>query len=96
VRRSAIVLSGAQINFSSAQSGLVVGTYNLRHRGSFALNPTGLTMQLSTSLRPLFGILAECTRLIAKKGPPRLCWPSAWCKQVPRHGGLGDAEPEHA
>jgi hypothetical protein len=52
-------------------------------------------MQVSVSLRPLFGILAECTGLIAKKGPPRLGWPSAWCRQVARHGGLRDAEPEH-
>ena len=33
--------------------------------------------------------------LIAKKGPPRLCWPSAWCGQVTRYRGLGDREPEH-
>jgi hypothetical protein len=39
--------------------------------------------------------VAERTGLIAKKGQPRLCWPSAWCGQVARYGGLGDAETEH-
>ena len=52
-------------------------------------------MQVSTSLRPLCGILAESTSLIAKKGPPRLFWPSAWCRQVPRYRGLRDVETEH-
>ena len=52
-------------------------------------------MQASVSVRPLLGILAQRTGLIAKKGPPRLCWPSAWCGQVARYGGLGDAETEH-
>jgi hypothetical protein len=45
--------------------------------------------------RPLLGILPERTGLIAKKGPPRLCWPSAWCWRVARYGCLGDAEPDH-
>jgi hypothetical protein len=52
-------------------------------------------MQARVNPRPLFGILAERTGLIAKKGPPRLCWPPAWCWQVARYGGLEDAEPEH-
>jgi len=38
---------------------------------------------------------AESTGLIAKKGPPRLFWPSAWCRQVARYRGLRDAETEH-
>lgn len=54
-------------------------------------------MQARVSPRPLLGIpvVAEGTGLIAKKGLPRLCWPPAWCRQVARHGGLGDAETEH-
>ena len=53
-------------------------------------------MQARVYPRPLLGILAERTGLIAKKGLPRLRWPSAWCGQrVTRYGGLGDAEPEH-
>ena len=54
-------------------------------------------MQASVSPRPLLGILAvaERTGLIAKKGPPRLCRPSAWRRQVTRYGGLGDCKPEH-
>ena len=52
-------------------------------------------MQARVSPRPLLGILAERTGLIAKKGPPRLCWPSAWCGQVARYGGLGHGEAEH-
>ena len=52
-------------------------------------------MQARVSPRPLLGILAECTGLIANKGPPRLSGPSAWCWQVARYGGLGHCEPEH-
>ena len=52
-------------------------------------------MQARMLPRPLFGILAERTGLIAKEGPPRLSRPSAWRRQVARYGGLGDAEPEH-
>jgi hypothetical protein len=44
-------------------------------------------MQARVNLRPLLGILSERSGLIAKKGPPRLCWPSAWCWQVTRYGG---------
>ena len=40
-------------------------------------------------------VVAEGDGLIAKKCPPRLCWPSAWCGQVARYGGLGDSEAEH-
>jgi len=52
-------------------------------------------MQVSTSLRQLCGILAGSTGLIAKEGPPRLFWPSAWCREVARYCGLRDAETEH-
>ena len=54
-------------------------------------------MQASVCPRPLLGILAVTERhgLIAKKSPPRLSRPSASCRQVARHGGLGDAETEH-
>jgi hypothetical protein len=68
---------------------------NLRSSGSHEHGPIGLTVQARVGPRPLLGILAERTGLIAKKSPPRLCWPSAWCWQVTRYGGLGDAEPEH-
>jgi hypothetical protein len=51
-------------------------------------------MQVRVNRRPLLGIPVERTGLIAKKGPPRLCWP-AWCWQVTRYGGLGNAQPEH-
>jgi len=95
VRHSAVALREAQVNSSSAQSELSLAHSNLRHHGSFARNPTGLTMQVSTSLRPLWGILAESTGLIAKKGPPRLFWLSAWCRQVARYCGLRNAETEH-
>jgi hypothetical protein len=52
-------------------------------------------MQARVNPRPFLGILAERTGLIAKKDPPRLWGPSAWCWQVTRYGGLGDAEAEH-
>jgi hypothetical protein len=61
VRHSAVALRGAQVNSSSAQSDLLLVRSNQRHRGSFACSPTGLSMQVSTSLRPLCGILAEST-----------------------------------
>ena len=44
---------------------------------------------------PWILVVAEGEGLMAKKGSPRLCWPSAWCGQVARYGGLGDAETEH-
>jgi hypothetical protein len=101
VRHVSIAASGSQANFSSVQGLLLAkaapepNTYrrNLRGRGSHELAPIGLNMQANVSPRPLLGILAvtERTGLIAKKGPRRLCWPSAWCRQVARHGGLGDA-----
>ena len=40
-------------------------------------------------------VVAEGDGLIAKKGPPLWCWPSAWCGQVARYGGLRDPETEH-
>ena len=40
-------------------------------------------------------VTAEGDGLIAKKGPPRLSGPSAWCWHVARYGGLGHCEPEH-
>ena len=104
VRHASIAMSDAQINSSNVEGGLLSvkaapepNTYrrNLRSRGSHELGPMGRNMPARVSLRPLLGMLAERTGLIAKKGPPRLCWPSAWCWQVARHGGLGDAEPEH-
>ena len=55
---------------------------NLRSRGSHERGPIGLTMQARVNPRPLLGILAERTGLIAKKGPPRLCWRSASCRHV--------------
>ena len=39
--------------------------------------------------------MTEGHGLIAKKNPPRLLRPSASCRHVARHGGLGDAETEH-
>ncbi len=104
VHSGALALGGPQTNSSSVQGELLsaktapeFNSYrsNLRSRGSHELDPIALTMQARVSPRPFFGILAERTGLIAKKGPPRLCWPSAWCRQVTRYGGLGDAEPEH-
>jgi hypothetical protein len=68
---------------------------NLRSGGFHQLGPIGLTMDASVSPRPLLVILAEHTGLIAKKSPPRMCWPSACYGHVARHGGLGDAETEH-
>ena len=41
-------------------------------------------------------VATEDDRLIANKSPPGLGWPSAWWRQVARHGGLGHAEAEHA
>jgi hypothetical protein len=104
VHSGSVALGGPQTNSSSLQGGLLSAkatpepnTYrsNLHSRRSHELGPIGLTMQARVNPRPLLGILAERTGLIAKKGPPRLCWPSAWCWQVTRYGGLGDAEPEH-
>jgi hypothetical protein len=40
-------------------------------------------------------VVAEGDGLIAKKAPPRLYRPSAWCGQITRYGGLGDPETEH-
>jgi hypothetical protein len=69
---------------------------NLRSRGSDELGPKGQKMRASVSLRPLPGFtVGERTGLIAKKRPPRPCWPSVWCPQVARHNSLGDAETEH-
>ena len=104
VHSGSVAVGGPQTNSSSLQGGLLSAkatpepnTYrsNLRNRGSYELGPIRLTMQARVNLRPLLGILAERTGLIAKKRPPRLCWSSAWCWQVARYGGLGDAEPEH-
>ena len=104
VHSGSVAVGGPQTNSSSLQGGLLSAkatpepnTYrsNLRNRGSYELGPIRLTMQARVNPRPLLGIVAERTGLIAKKGPPRLCWPSAWCWQVARYGGLGDAEPEH-
>jgi hypothetical protein len=35
------------------------------------------------------------TGLIAQEAPPRLGWPSGWCRQIARDGGLGNRVPEH-
>ena len=104
VHGGSLALIGPQTNSSSDQAWLSSAKAapepnayrcNLRGRGSRQLGPMRRNMQTRTSARPLLGILAERTGLIAKKGPPRLCWPSAWCGQVTRYGGLGDREPEH-
>jgi hypothetical protein len=68
---------------------------NLRSRGLYEFSRIGSTLRASVSVRPFLGILAERTGLIAKKGPPRLSRPSAWCGQVTRYGGLRDVETEH-
>jgi hypothetical protein len=41
------------------------------------------------------GIVAERASLIAQEAPPRLGWPSAWCRQITRDGGLGNGVSEH-
>ena len=55
---------------------------NLRSGRFHELGPMGLTMETSVSPRPLLVILAERTGLIAKKSPPRLCWPSTYYGHV--------------
>ena len=52
-------------------------------------------MQAHLSPRPRLGIVAERASLIAQEAPPRLGWPSAWCRQITRDGGLGNGEPQH-
>jgi len=79
VHSGSVAVGGPQTNSSSLQGGLLSAkatpkpnTYrsNLRNRGSYELGPIRLTMQARVNPRPLFGILAERTGLIAKKGPP--------------------------
>src|SRR5271157_5656727 len=105
VHSGSFALGGTQTNSSSVQGGPVSAkaapepnTYrrNLRSRRLHELGPIRRNMQARVSRRPPLGTVAERTGLIANKGPPRLCWASAWCRQVTRYGGLGDAEPEHA
>lgn len=78
VHSGSVAVGGPQTNSSSLQGGLLSAkatpepnTYrsNLRNRGSYELGPIRLTMQARVNLRPLLGILAERTGLIAKKGP---------------------------
>jgi hypothetical protein len=104
MHNGSFALGGAQANSSSVEGSLLwakaapePNTYrpNLGCRGPYERSPTVLTLRARVSLRQLLGILAERTGLIAKKSPPRLCRPSAWCRQVARYGGLGDCEPEH-
>ena len=92
-RHASIALSGPQTSSSRIHGGRLLAKAapepetdrrNLRSRGVYEL-----------PLRSLFGTLAEPTSLIAKKGAPPLCWPSAWYGQVARDSGLGDAEPKH-
>jgi len=99
-----IAPSEPQTNSSSVEGRLLVAEAapepdtdrrNLRSHKSHELGPIGPNVRARGSPRRLLVILAERTDLIAKKGPPRLCWPSACHRHVARHGGLGDAEPEH-
>jgi len=78
-RHGSIALSGSQTNSFTVQGGLLLAGSNLRSRGLHEIGRIGRNMRASVSVRPLLGILAERTGLIAKKGSPRLCWPSAWC-----------------
>jgi hypothetical protein len=103
MHRGSLVL-GPQTDSSSVRGGRLVAEAapepntnrcNLRSRGSHELGPIGPNTQASVSPRPRLGILAKRTGLIAQEAPPRLGWPSAWCRQVTRDGGLGNGEPEH-
>jgi hypothetical protein len=94
MRRASVALGGSQIN-SFRQGGLLLAHSNARSRGLHEISRIGRTLRANVSVGPLLGILAERTGLIAKEGPPRLSGPSARSRQVARHGGLGDAEPEH-
>jgi len=95
VRHASIALSRSRINSFSIQGGPSLAPSNLRSRGFHEIDRIGCDRRASVSVRPFLGILAERTGLIAKKGPPRLSRPSAWCRQVARYGGLRDAEIEH-
>ena len=66
---------------------------NLRSHKSHELGPIGPNVRARGSPRRLLVILAERTDLIAKKGPPRLCWPSACHGHVARDGGLETLKP---
>jgi hypothetical protein len=76
VHSGSLALSGTQTYSSKVQGGLLLAkaapepnTYhrNLRSRGLHKLGPTGRNVQACISPRPLLGIPAECTGLIAKK-----------------------------
>jgi hypothetical protein len=95
MRHASVALGGSQTNSFSLQGGLLLAHSNSRSSGLHQISRLGHTLRASVSVGPLLGILAERTGLIAKEGPPRLSRPSAWRRQVARHGGLGDTEPEH-
>jgi hypothetical protein len=65
---------------------------NLRSRELHEIGQIGRDIRASVSVRPLLGILAERSGLIAKKDPPRLCWPPASCRHVARDGRLRDRQ----
>ena len=99
-----LALGGPQTDSSSVRGGRLASKAapepntdrrNLRGRGSQELGPVGPNMQARVSPRPRLGILAKRTGLIAQEAPPRLGWPSAWCRQIARDGGLGNCVPEH-
>ena len=104
MQRGSLVPGGSQTDSSSVRGGRLAAKAapepdtdrrNLRSRKSHELGPIGLNMRSRGSPRPRLGILAKCSGLIAQEAPPRLGWPSAWCRQVTRDGGLGNGEPEH-
>jgi hypothetical protein len=68
---------------------------SLRIRELHEIGRIGRNIRASVSVRPLLEILAERNGLIAKKGPPRLCWPPASCRHVARDGRLRDRETEN-
>ena len=104
MHRGSFALGGPQTDSSSVPDRLLVAKAapepdtdrrNLRSRKSHELGPIGPNMRARGSPRRLLIILAERTDLIAQEAPPRLGWPSAWCRQITRDGGLGNGVSEH-
>ena len=102
-----MALSGSQTSFSGVQRRLWLAKTpagpnthrrNMRHRfhEPATVGPNAQTQGLRVGLLLPVLVATEDDRLIANKGPPGLGWPSAWWRQVARHGGLGHAEAEHA